>query len=205
MKKEEVIRYNKFNDEYIVIPISEIKLMINICKYNIEEQNISDESKKEYKRKYTIFNYILKLIEKQNKKINCINIKKENSLYKELLIMPKKIITTKALESACHIAQLEQDIDIAKKISILQNEYKEIEKIMGMTLQIHYSDIAVEVGKEVADYIWENDSLEDYNKKQNNELSHEEDRHIFLYEDGNIVEIDIPVSKTNGKKKTKIL
>lgn len=202
MKKEEVIRYNKFNEEYIVIPISEIKLMINICKYNIEEQNVSSESKKEYERRYIIFNYILTLIEKQKKKINSINIKKENSLYKELLIMPKKIITTKALESAYLIAQLEQDNDIAKKISILQNEYKEIERIMGMTLQIHYSDIAVEVGKEVTDYIWENDSLEDYNKKQNNELPHEEDRHIFLYEDGKIEEIDISEQK-NNKKRTK--
>lgn len=202
MKKEEVIRYNKFNEEYIVIPISEIKLMINICKYNIEEENVSSESKKEYERRYIIFNYILTLIEKQKKKINSINIKKENSLYKELLIMPKKIITTKALESAYLIAQLEQDNDIAKKISILQNEYKEIERIMGMTLQIHYSDIAVEVGKEVTDYIWENDSLEYYNKKQNNELPHEEDRHIFLYEDGKIEEIDISEQK-NNKKRTK--
>jgi len=199
MKKEMTIRYNKFNDEYIIIPIPEIKLMINICKCHIDDSTVSSESKNEYQRRYTKFNYLLTLIKKQNQKIDSINIKKNNALYKELLITPKKLITTKSMEIAYKIAQLEENIDIAQKINILKTEYKQIEKNMGMTLQIHHSDIAIEVGKEVADYIWENDSLEEYNKP----LPHEEDRHVFLYEGGKIEEKDILVSKTNRKKRTK--
>ena len=195
MRKEQVIRYNRFNEDYIVIPVSEIKLMINICKYNIEEPNISEESKKEFQRRLSIFNYVLKLIKNYNKKITSINIKKENALYKELFITPKKIKTIKEMEEAYKIALLEDKISIAIKILKLKEEYELIETKTKVKVQIYYSDIDLEAGKEIADYIWKNKSIEEY---LNNTL--EEDRHIFLYENGKIEEKDLLIPELNTNK-----
>ena len=195
MKKEEVIRYNRFNEDYIVIPISEIKLMITICKYNIEDQNINEESKKEFQRRLSIFNYVLKKIETYNKEITSINIKKESSLYKELFIIQKKIITTKEIEEAYKIALLEDKVSIATKILKLKEEYQQLEIKTKILIQVYHSDIDLEVGKEIADYIWKNNSLEEYLKN-----SKEKDRHIFLYENGKIEEKDLSIPELNTNK-----
>jgi len=200
MREETSIRYNKFNEQYIVIPISEIKLMINICKYNIEEQNINEESKKEYLRRCTIFEYVLKIAQNYNKNINTINIKKDNALYKELFITPKKLITTKEIEDAYKIALLEDKVSIAIKILKLKEEYEEIETKVRIKIQIYHSDIEAESGKEIADYIWHNNSLEEYIKNTNNE----EDKHVFLYENGKIEEVYLsPKALNTTKTKTK--
>lgn len=198
MKKEEVIRYNRFNEDYIVIPISEIKLMINICKYNMEEPNISDDTKKEFQRRISIFKYVLKIIENHNKKITSINIKKESALYKELFITPKKIITIKEIEEAYKIALLENKVCIATKILKLKEKYKQIEAKTKVIVQIYHSDIDLESGKEIADYIWKNNSLEEYLKN-----TKQEDRHIFLYENGRIEERYLSITEVNISK-TKI-
>ena len=198
MKKEEVIRYNRFNEDYIVIPISEIKLMINICKYNMEEPNISDDTKKEFQRRISIFKYVLKIIENHNKKITSINIKKESALYKELFITPKKIITIKEIEEAYKIALLENKVCIATKILKLKEKYKQIEAKTKVIVQIYHSDIDLESGKEIADYIWKNNSLEEYLKN-----TKQEDRHIFLYENGRIEERYLSITELNISK-TKI-
>lgn len=198
MKKEEVIRYNRFNEDYIVIPISEIKLMINICKYNMEEPNISDDTKKEFQRRISIFKYVLKIIENHNKKITSINIKKESALYKELFITPKKIITIKEIEEAYKIALLENKVCIATKILKLKEKYKQIEAKTKVIVQIYHSDMDLEAGKEIADYIWKNNSLEEYLKN-----TKQEDRHIFLYENGRIEERYLSITELNISK-TKI-
>ena len=195
MKKEEVIRYNRFNEDYIVIPISEIKLMINICKYNMEEPNISDDTKKEFQRRISIFKYVLKIIENHNKKITSINIKKESALYKELFITPKKIITIKEIEEAYKIALLENKVCIATKILKLKEKYKQIEAKTKVIVQIYHSDIDLESGKEIADYIWKNNSLEEYLKN-----TKQEDRHIFLYENGRIEERYLSITELNISK-----
>lgn len=200
---ETSVRYNRFNEEYITIPVSEIQRMKYICTWNIEEStNIND--KNNLVRKEKIFNYILDLISNYNKKIYSITIKQDNALYKELFTIVKKLITMDTLENAYKIALLEGNTTMIEKINKLKEEIKEIEQKVGISVLVHQSDIAAEYGKDVANYIWENDSLEDYIKKQNGILPHEEDRHVFLYENGKIEEIDLPIP-TTGKTKIRTI
>jgi len=200
---ETSVRYNRFNEEYITIPVSEIQRMKYICTWNIEEStNIHD--KNNLVRKEKIFNYILDLISNYNKKIDSITIKQDNALYKELFTIVKKLITMDTLENAYKIALLEGNTTMIEKINKLKEEIKEIEQKVRISVLVHQSDIAAEYGKDVANYIWENDSLEDYIKKQNGILPHEEDRHVFLYENGKIEEIDLPIP-TTGKTKIRTI
>ena len=160
------------------------------------------KTKKEYQRRYIIFNYVLKIVQNYNKNINSINIKKDNALYKELFITPKKIITTKEIENAYKIALLEDKVTMAIKLLQLKKEYEEMETKTRIKIQIYHSDIEIESGKEIADYIWQNNSVEEYIKNTNNE----KDKHVFLYENGKIEEVDLPPRALNkNKSKTKTI
>ena len=202
---EKLVRYNRFNEEYITIPVSELKLMKYRCKWTIEE-NTSKQGNNDLVRREKIFNYILNLISNYNKKIECITIKQDNALYKELFITAKKLITMDTLENAHKIALLEGNTTMVEEINKIKEEIKEIEQKVRISVQIYHSDIAAEYGKNTANYIWENNSLEDYIKKQNSILPHEEDKHVFLYENGKIEEIDLPTPTLNtGKTKIRTI
>ena len=212
MEKEVLteIRYNRFNEDYIIIPVSELKQMIYFCEWNIEEKHQTDEVKRFFIRKKEIFKYALSIITTYNKKTDNIVMNKNSSLYKELFTNTRKIIDLNMIENAYLIAVIEQNTAIISKITKLKEEiqqFKESKKRnnkqklnISVGICIYHSEIATEFGQDVADYIWENDSLEDYQKVQNGALPHEEDRHVFLYENGKIEEVDLPVPNVKENK-----
>lgn len=214
MKKDILtqIRYNRFNENYITIPIFQLKQMKYLCEWNIEENIKIEEIKKDFTRKKQIYEYILNIIKKHTKRIDSIVISKDNALYKELFAVARKIIDAEMIDNSYQIALIEENAKMIEQIYKLKKTIEDFKEgktkdeklIILVGLHIYHCDISLEYGQDVADYIWENDSLEDYYKKQNGILAHEEDKHVFLYENGKIEEVDLP-KPTLKKRKTRTI
>lgn len=207
---ETEIRTNRFNENYIIIPVSQLKQMHYICECNIEESNEIEEIKEYFIRKREIFKYTLNNISKYKKTVNTIVVNKNNALCKELFANTRKLIDENMIENALSIAIIEQNTEMIDKINKIKAEitYFKKSKIRDnkqklnilVGVRIYHSNIENEFGEDIANYIWEHDSLEDYQKIKNGALPHEEDRHVFLYEQGIIKEVDLP-EPTKYKRK----
>lgn len=213
MQKEKLsgIRYNRFNEDYIIVPVALLKQMKYLSECKVEEEFQSERTKIFYLRKKEIFKHILNTIKEYNKTIDYIVIRKNHALYKELLINAKKMIDAEMIENAYQIALIEENNIMINAITKLKEEIQAFKQskngysklMIQVGIQIHYCEIESEYGQDVAEYIWQNDSLEDYYKVQNGSLPHEEDREVFLYDNGKIEEKILPEPKKN-KSKTKL-
>lgn len=175
------MRTNKFNEEYIMLSIKEIDIIAYSIPgaYSDELRNAVHKLKKKIFEKITYENYPIseesEIAIKKNSSLGMIIINNLEEL--------NEIINENMIKNAIIIAFNENNYDYTKRLV-------EIILEINNNFSITYSEFEKKYGQDLAYFVLSNGNLNKY-KTKNNKNKHK-DEHVFLYEDDNILEIDLP-------------
>lgn len=173
---------NKFNKDYIRIYTSLIHIKYLECLYNNNKED-------HWTALYESLHIFAKKHALDIDSIIAIEIKKDSEIGKIItkeVPETKRSITADEVIKAIIIATYEGNIKYATILSniIISGEFT--------SDTIEYEKFSQKYGKDITNFILDNNNIKEYQKMINGSIPYEFDRHVFLYEDGEIKEVDLP-------------
>lgn len=174
-------RINLFNNNYIIITTTAI-----ISKHNEYINNTTDKNAIIWHTLYNSFKKADTIAANSSIAISKDTI--EAQIIMNELTEEEKTITIEAIKNACVIATYEGH-QYAGPLSYI---IIDSEKLPNIKLLQNHKQFQLYYGKEITDYILNNQSIKDYQNQMNGKLPYEYDKHVFLYENGTIKETYLP-------------
>lgn len=191
------MRINKFNEDYIMISIKQIDDIVydNTNNYNktlkIVLYNLKKEIDKNIAFNYLSFTKKTEIAIKKDSEVgifilNNIKIDTNEKIYEDMII------------NAIIIANHKGKYEYAKTLSeiIIKLNFSKYD------YQEDYDIFKIKYGEGITNFVLNNSDISEYVKVQKGHLPHEEDRHVFLYENEEITEtfLTVPIKKQSKIK-----